>query len=402
LALLKESLDAFRSVSGEGDLFPEGVLAELIENGQSEVAASAVEQRITHREPSLSSRSRPGQHRLSLRGLATKLNLLPPEAVSLEALREALHSDEFYVRYSAAEMLSRRGDRDARLIAQEILDNSPAPVRASVAHHLYGFSWFAAEPLLRQTFGDVDQRVRVSAVYGLCKLRSRDAYQLMLEVLPGADDSLLLAVAWGLSDCQDARAVPVLEIALQAQDPGIREKALESLGETRAPEGIPAVRWAIDDPDLEVKYAATLSLVELAREDCFIELAGRIERARGLERHRIVRGFFHATNYTQIDVGQSQDVEVVVDALEVALQDELPEARVMAAMALAWMRHDQATDVLRRGYHQERDSEAKARILRNTVHLMSSIGEELLQNALQDDDTLVRQTAEYIVESRLA
>jgi hypothetical protein len=111
-------------------------------------------------------------------------------------------------------------------------------------------------------------------------------------------------------------------------------------------------------------------------------------------------GFFHATNYTQVDVGQSRDAEVVIEALEAALFDELPKTRVAAAMPLAWMHHDQATDVLRGGYHQERDSEAKARILRNTVHLMSVVGEELLQDALQGDDTLVRQTAEYIMESR--
>jgi HEAT repeat protein len=402
LALLRESQKVSRSIFGESDLFLEDTISELAESGRSEDPADVVKQRITQREPSLSSRGRPGQHRLSLRGLATRLNLLPPEAVSLEALREALHSDEFYVRYSAAEMLCRRGDRDARLIAQEILDGSPAPVRAGVAHHLCGFSWFAAESLLRQALDDEDQRVRVSAVYALCKLRSQDAYRLMLEVLPGADDSLLLAVAWGLSDCQDARAVPVLEIALQAQDPAIREKALESLGETRAPEGIPAVRQAIDDSDLEVKYAATLSLVELAGKDCFVELAERIERARGLERHRIVRGFFHATNYTQIDVGQSRDAGVVIDALAAALLDELPKTRVAAAMPLAWMRRDQADGVLRKAYYQERDSEAKARILRNAVHLMSSVAEELLQEALRGDDTLVRQTAEYIVESRLA
>jgi molecular chaperone DnaK (HSP70)/HEAT repeat protein len=353
LALLRESQEISRSISGRRDLFSEGAISELAESGRSEVPAGAVGQQITRHEPSLSSSGRSGRHRLSLRDFATKLNLLPPEAVSLDALREALHSDEFYVRYSAAEMLSRRGDRDARLIAQEVLDSAPAPVRASVAHHLYGFSWFAAEPLLLQALGDEDQRVRVSAVYGLCKLRSKDAYQLMLEVLPGADDSLLLAVAWGLSDCQDARAVPVLEIALQARDPAIREKALESLGETRAPEGIPAVRRAMGDPDLEVKYAATLSLVELAGKDCFVELAECIEHTCGLECHRIVRGFFHATNYTQIDVGQSQHAEAVIDALEVALLDDLPETRVVAAMCLAWMRHGRAADVLHGGYGQE-------------------------------------------------
>ena len=67
--------------------------------------------------------------------------------------------------------------------------------------------------------------------------------------------------------------MPVLELALQAENPEIRVQALEVLGATAAPEAIPVAQQAVNDPDLEVKYAAALSWVELAQERCFEELA---------------------------------------------------------------------------------------------------------------------------------
>ena len=99
---------------------------------------------ITGREPRLSRIHPPGRRRLSLRGLATTLNLMPPESVSLQVIAKALHSEDMAVRYSAAEMLGRRGDRDARRLVEEVLAREPPPLRASVARHLYRFSWFGA------------------------------------------------------------------------------------------------------------------------------------------------------------------------------------------------------------------------------------------------------------------
>ncbi|HEX2621678.1 MAG TPA: HEAT repeat domain-containing protein, partial [Phototrophicaceae bacterium] len=182
---------------------------------------------ITGREPRLASGySKKGEHRLSLRRFATMLNMLPPEAVSLDALNAAVHNDEFFVRFNAAKMLSRRGDRDARLIIQDALEQGEVPTRASVARHLYGFSWFAAEPLIKKALQDKDYRVRESAIYALCDLRELNAYQLMVEVLKNEEDDVRAAAAWGLRDCQDSAAVPVLEVVLGAKDPDVRIKAL--------------------------------------------------------------------------------------------------------------------------------------------------------------------------------
>src|SRR5947207_1823546 len=142
---------------------------------------------ITGREPSLATVYK-GQRTLSAMGLAAMLNVLPASAISLPALAEALRSDSFYVRYSAAQKLAERGDRDARLLVQDILTSGTAPSRASVARQLHHFSWFSAEPLFRQALKDSDLRVREGAVYALCDLRELHAFQLMAEALPGETD----------------------------------------------------------------------------------------------------------------------------------------------------------------------------------------------------------------------
>lgn len=365
---------------------------------------------ITGREPRLAlGYAKHGQRRLSLRRLATMLNALPPEAISLEAAGEMLRNEEFFVRYNAAKMLGRRGDRDARLVMQEVLTSGEPPSRASVARHLCGFSWFTAEPLIRQALKDGDSRVREGAIYALCDLRELNAYQLMKDVLENETDNVREAAAWGLRDCQDPAAVPVLQIVLKAEDPDVRIKALEALGANDTPEAMPVVRSAMNDPDPDVKYAATLSLLELAGENWLQELSGIIGRTSGVTLQQVLRGFFHATNYLKIDVARSKAADMMIDALETALLDDLPAVRLAVVWPLAWMRHDRTPIVLRQAYRRESDSEVKAQMVRVATSLMAqntgagdavNVADEILQDALQSKDDRVRQVAEEVAKSR--
>lgn len=360
---------------------------------------------ITGREPRLStqmSSNGRGERKLSLRRLATMLNVLPPEAVSLDAAVEMLKNDEFYVRYNAAKMLAKRADREARLIMQDVLTNGEAPSRASVSRHLYGFSWFSAEPLIRQALQDSDLRVREGAVYALCDLRELNAFQLLLDVLQDSHDDLRAATAWGLRDCQDTAAVPILALVLRANDPEVRVKGLEALGANDTPEAMPVVREAMNDPDPDVKYAATLSLLELAGESWLRELSGIIGRTSGVTRQQVLRGFFHATNYLKIDVANTKAADLMIDALESALLDDLPEVRLAVAWPLAWMRHERTPSVLRRAYLMEADPEVKAQMMRVAASLMSDVGEELLSDGLKSPVPRVRQIAEQIMKDRAA
>lgn len=356
---------------------------------------------ITGREPRLSTRyGTHGERRLSLRRLATMLNALPPEAISLDAAVEMLHNDEFLVRYNAARMLGRRGDRDARMIMGEVLQTGRPPSRASVARHLYGFSWYSAEPLLRQALQDEDARVRESAIYALCDLRELSAYEVMMEVLPQEEESVLEAAAWGLRDNQDAAAVPVLQIVLGADDPEIRIKALEALGANDTPEAMPVVRQAMNDPEPDVKYAATLSLLELAGEAWLRELSGIIGRTSGMTRQQVLRAFFHATNYLKIDVGETAAADLMIDALETALLDDSPDVRMAVVWPLAWMRHERTGSVLKRAYMLEQDEEVKAQMVRVAASLSRSVGDDILNDALGSRLPRVRQVAEQIVADR--
>jgi HEAT repeat protein len=356
---------------------------------------------LTGREPRLAHQTGvKGARRLSMRRLATMLNVLPPDAISLDAAEEMLRSDDFYVRYNAAKILGKRGDRDARVIMAKMLAVGDPPSRASVARHLYGFSWFAAEPLIRQALKDNDARVREAAIYALCDMRDSSAYNLMVNVLKTEADNVREAAAWGLRDCQDSAAVPVLEVVLEARDPDVRIKALEALGANDTPEAMSVVRRAMNDVEPDVKYAATLSLLELAGEAWLQELSGIIGRTHGVTRQQVLRGFFHATNYLKIDVAKTSAADLMIDALETALLDDLPDVRMAVAWPLAWMRHNRTPLVLKRAYLLEQSPDVKAHIVRVAASLSSEAGDDILKDALKSTLPNVRAIAEQIVSER--
>jgi molecular chaperone DnaK (HSP70) len=353
------------------------------------------DQGLTGREPSLVKREKTG-FRLSLKGLASMLNLLPPDQISVEAYAAALRSDDCMVRFNAADQLARRADRDARLAFEDVLQTGTPHQRASAAGHLYRFSWFAAEPLYRRALADDEQRVREAAVFALCKMRLPEAYALVTDILSNGSDALRLSAVWGLYSRPDPAAVPVLEVALRSENPEIRELALEVLGATENPAAIPVVKSALRDPHPAVQYAATLSWVELAREACLVELADLIGQTRGSERRAILRGFFHATNYMGIETGSAPDAVVLINALDSALNDPLPEARLSAFLPLCWIRHPEAEFALLAGFRRETNSDVKAHMLTVSQHLMSPVAARLLQESLESPDPVLRQTAEYL------
>jgi HEAT repeat protein len=243
---------------------------------------------------------------------------------------------------------------------------------------------------------DEDVRVHECAVYALCDLRELQGYQLLVKVLPGENDHVKAAAAWGLHNCQDPEAVPVLQAAFTATDPDVRVKVLEALGANDTPEALPVVRDALDDPESEVQYAATLSLVELQSEEGFAEIAQLIEQTAGSKRQQILRGFFHATNYLLLDVATTPTADIVLDALEQALLDPLPEARLAATWPLAWIRLPRAPVILKRAYDIEQDSGSKARIVKIAYDLMSEARDEILLDASQSSDETVKEAAEQI------
>lgn len=357
---------------------------------------------ITGREPRLStSYTQHGKRSLTVGRLAQLLEVLPPSAVSLDVAAEALRSESFYVRYAAAKLLNKRGDRAARLVMQKLLTEGNPRTRASVARYLYGFSWFAIEPLIKQALKDDDPRVREGAMYALCDARELNAFDLMTKTLQNEVDSVREAAAWGLRDCHDPASVPVLEAVLLADDPDVRVKALEVLGTNGLTKAVPVIRRTLSDPDPEVQYAAVLSLLEVAGNACLAELALLISQSSSWSRQAFLRGLFHATNYLKIDVTHHAATDTLIDALAVALRDPLPQVREAAIWPLAWMHHPRASTLLVEAYQRETDCNTQVQFIRITNSLMSAASDEIVRAASQHAEAVVRSVAEQVLANRV-
>jgi HEAT repeat protein len=231
-------------------------------------------------------------------------------------------------------------------------------------------------------------------------MRDLNAYETMAAALRYEDDSVRMAAAWGLRDCQDAAAVPVLAAVLLADDPDVRVKGLEALGANDTPDAIPVVRRSLTDPHPDVIYAGTLSLLELEGEESLQEIADVIRQTNGDARAQVLRGFFHASNYLKFDVAGNALADTLIDSLELALADDQAETRRAAIWPLAWIKHPRTPAILRQAYYHEPDREMKALFMRVAVSLMSEGSEELLQDALHNQDEVVRSAAERIMQER--
>jgi molecular chaperone DnaK (HSP70)/HEAT repeat protein len=357
------------------------------------------EDTITGREPRLAG-GQGGRFHVSLRGLANVLGSLQPAAIPLEVAAEALGSTDFLTRYGAAEMLSRRSDAGARQLLEKTLHAGTSPQRASVARHLFRLPWDVAESLIRHALADPDRRVRSAAISALCQLRTPAAYQILGEALPAENDVVRLAAAWGLAQNPEPAAVPIFAIVLQSRDPEVLVKGLEVLGEIKSPAGIALARQIVQSANLDVKYAAVLSLIELAEGDAFPDVIGWLGQTSGLERQAILRGFFHATNYLFMDLSQSASFVELIAVLNLALLDALPETRLAAILPLIWMRHPQTAAMITNAYHRETDGETKAQMLAAAVNLMSPVAAELLASAASDANPDIRALAEYLRSTR--
>ncbi|HVO72095.1 MAG TPA: HEAT repeat domain-containing protein [Aggregatilineaceae bacterium] len=354
---------------------------------------------LTGYEPRLSARiPHKGYRRFLPRQLGTLLSTLSPEAISLDAAAAMLRSEHLLVRYQAARLLAERGDREARLILQDILTAGEVPSRASVARHLHRLSWFSAEPLLRQALADPEEVVREAAVYALCEVRELDAFALLADALLEETDLVRAAAAFGLRNCQDSAAVPVLAAVLRADDPEVRVQGLEALSANNTPEAVSVVQSKLCDPEGEVVYNAVLSLLELCSEECLGELVVLIRQTQGSRLEPILRGLFHASNYLHLDWTGHPAWDALLDALASALDDPLAPVRMAAVWPVAWMRHERAATLLGEAFCRERDGAVKAHMLWVAACLMADGSSKLLEAGLQSDDSRLRDMAEHIRE----
>jgi molecular chaperone DnaK (HSP70)/HEAT repeat protein len=288
--------------------------------------------------------------RLSIRQLANLLsaNALPPDAYSIESAAVMLNHKDLYVRYEAARMLGRRGDRPARLVLEEALNSRQAPTRASAIRHVSGLTWFTAQSLLQKALADPEWRVRESAIFALCDFRDPRAYQLAAQALQQETvDEVFAAAAWGLRNSYEPEAVPALKASLQAQNLEIRERALESLGNNGSQEAAQVIHQVLTlEAEPDIRYAAALSLLEINGERALPDLITMIKNESAEARLAMLRAIFHASNYLGIQLGNSKHAKNLLAVLEMALNDSDSEVRLAVIWILAWMRHSKAEELL--------------------------------------------------------
>ena len=100
-----------------------------------------------------------------------------------------------------------------------------------------------------------------------------------------------------------------------------------------------------------------------------------------------------------IETGSAPDAVLLIKALDTALCDDLPDARLAAFLPLTWARHPLAESALLEGFRRETNSDVKAHMLTSAAHLMSPCAALLLAEAQNSPDLLVRQTAEYLLDA---
>jgi HEAT repeat protein len=231
-------------------------------------------------------------------------------------------------------------------------------------------------------------------MYALADAHELSAYQLMARVLRDEADSVRAAAAWGLRNCQDPVTIPVFDAVLLANDPEVRIQALEILGTNGLSQALPLIRAHLHDPDMDVQYAAALSLLEVAGESCLAELAQLIQQHSGQTRQAVLRGLFHATNYLKINLVTHAASGALVNALEAALTDPLPTVREAALWPLAWLPIPRAADLLRTAYERESDPVVQAQFVKITASLGSPAASAIVHAARQSEHENVQEAAQ--------
>jgi HEAT repeat protein len=170
-----------------------------------------------------------------------------------DLIRELGHHDT-RVRLGIIEALGDIGDPRAAPALQGILSGDPgSEIRWATALALGNLGDTGAIPPLVKALGDPDKYVRFGAALALDRL----AWD------PGTDEEkALLLIAkqeWPSLPSLGAGATHPLLQATRDRDPGIRARAVDTLGELGDARGAEACDHALRDPDGGVRWRATLA-----------------------------------------------------------------------------------------------------------------------------------------------
>src|SRR5215204_3151935 len=146
----------------------------------------------------------------------------------------------------------------------------PAPVTTQILLETWRLAAGAPSDALLPFTRDTLQTVRWSAVFSLGRLRAPAAAAQMLESLRDPDPATRSLAARALvREYADTAKLPpatvaaVLTRAVDDKDPGVRINALRSLGTYHDSSLAASIAWRVDDPFLNVRVQAAVTLGEL-------------------------------------------------------------------------------------------------------------------------------------------
>ena len=215
---------------------------------------------------------------------------------AVETYRRDLASDRPAVRRQAAAALGRLGGRAAADALVETLADPDAGVRRAAARALARLKDRRATPALVKALDDADRTVRFYAAYGLGEVRDPRAADALVAALADPAWTVRDQAAWALRDLGDASlagrvaealragkadadhalwllqhlggpgAMGHLASLLEAEDAGLRLRAVRALAATKAPAAVDPLLRALDDSDAAVRRAAVEALADLGDE----------------------------------------------------------------------------------------------------------------------------------------
>jgi HEAT repeat protein len=168
----------------------------------------------------------------------------------------------------AAIALASMGSRAFLSLTRQLLSED-ATVRRNAAWAIGELTNMApgerdgAVPQLTTLLSDADPWVRMAAARALGEVRNRNAVPALIATLADADGLVRELAVWALSELKDARAVAALcNVLLSDSRIDVRRGAAEALGEIRNAEALPALKQALNDPNVNARAKWAISEIE--------------------------------------------------------------------------------------------------------------------------------------------
>ncbi|TEU10479.1 MAG: hypothetical protein E3J21_26390, partial [Anaerolineales bacterium] len=190
------------------------------------------------------------------RAIALKLKELDHPAV-IAAFGNALQDPEWWVRWTAAEVLHDKGDESFVEALIQALDDEDSSIR----HEVIGALGKIGGPRAVGALADVlwyheDEDTRQWAAVALGKIGDPAVAEAFARALQDEDADVRSRAAGALGELGDASAIPSLVAALADPEPEVRSQAARALGELGDASVVPSLVKALTDSELEVQRAA--------------------------------------------------------------------------------------------------------------------------------------------------